>query len=710
MPNIRTRQFDPTLPRVGTGPGEGEIIGAAIQGFAQDVAQVGQDIDDFKTRRDKSRMNAEFAETKVGLKKAFDEQSLNAETDDAEFGQRFMDDFVTPALEGLEGGRTTRSKTHFEQEALGIKTGFQMATNEFQLGLNDQFEQDNATREDNALLNASADNPEDVALVIDEYFRQRDLDVETDLLKQPFADERKRLFAMKAFTQSAAEDAAFAPERFQARDAEHEFDEWVDPDKLRAFRAQATRNLKAAGKAQQFQLQAHLKDAEQRFKETGFGEENIGSVAEYGVAFAGPDTKGFQTAIRTRADVLAVGRIRQTQTNKPFAERVTNISQLRNAVMSPDFKGDFSALFAALELEENVYSQDRAFFDKDQATFLTTHNPGLLKSETKWITNPSPELFADFAVDMEVIGRHYDPNRPPSFLTKRVTEALKPMFDEKTIGRGDNLQAAMGAFNSLTGDLSARQRSLVNDDMRRKEVLTPQTSVAIAVALDGNLGIATEIARGAAFSKSEWKVHLSNAIVNNAEKQVNVKFAKFLDTVQAQNEIEQASELRASVLGAVLSNASITGADSKSDLAKDAERIIRRAWESSYTVYDSMRVPNEVGDTDAVRWATNRIRNSGGAGLDLYIPPSSTGLTLEERTSDMERFIKEKTFWIANEDETGARLVSRGLQPILENVSDKQIAINRSWEELRQMGVDLRETSKTTASEAAISGFQRGTL
>jgi hypothetical protein len=125
VPNIRTTQFDPTLPRPSSGPSEGEIIGAGIQAFAQGVGAAEDTITRAFVQRKVMAASKNAAELQLSLQEEWATTIRNADADDDEVHTRFIEEKVKPQLSALgDDVKLPAVKKHLERLGLGITTQF----------------------------------------------------------------------------------------------------------------------------------------------------------------------------------------------------------------------------------------------------------------------------------------------------------------------------------------------------------------------------------------------------------------------------------------------------------------------------------------------------------------------------------------------------------------------------------------------------------
>ena len=163
----------------------------------------------------------------------------------------------------------------------------------------------------------------------------------------------------------------------------------------------------------------------------------------------------------------------------------------------------------------------------------------------------------------------------------------------------------------------------------------------------------------------------------------------FAGTLFAQNEVQQVEDITKAVQATVLSNAARSGNTSKSDMERDARRLIKQGWDDHYTVYNSLRVPVSVEDPQSVNAAIKAIRRGEVPDIEFFVPSSSTGLKFEDRQDRVKTFAEKQGMWVPNGDETGAQFVGPNLYPIMEVRNGQVLPIERSWQELQQLGADL---------------------
>jgi hypothetical protein len=130
VPRIPVPVSDPQRPeQIFTSASQGGAVGQALQGFGQDVRQLGGALQQRQSQREVSALNAEFAKAQAELTVEWNETLRTADPNDPDVAERFRSERVKSRLDAIgETAKSREGRDYFTRLSAGLGANFLVST------------------------------------------------------------------------------------------------------------------------------------------------------------------------------------------------------------------------------------------------------------------------------------------------------------------------------------------------------------------------------------------------------------------------------------------------------------------------------------------------------------------------------------------------------------------------------------------------------
>lgn len=667
----------------------GYEAGQALKGGFNALAGGVQEAEGYVADQEQADYAQKASDLHMELLKEYEVAKQNADPNDPEFAQKFFDNTVKPALDKLDADSspiTKRGQQYQQQTRNTLGAHFLQTALSDQVNMNGAARVATATSTVNKYAIATSQDPANVkanAAMVD----QMVLPLIPPEHRGEFQNQAHNMIfkaAGDALIDNLERNPDVTPEMVdQARTLlgtkEEGFTDNVDASVFESWqdRLGKIKNVQGAIQGalmkQQFpalidQIKAGAGDIP-KLEAQKIIDGYVGSTKQETVVNQREMARQLAEAQQFGADAQNVRELPNTKIDQMRQQTTEDYKQ----AISDDERIRIKARLDAIDFGQDARNKE---FNKDPALYAVNHSGSVQAQAAAFDKTPNPQTWATYVSQSEAYQRTLFPDRVPQIATPGMKQAIAASMQGITRdAQGvQKASAVLDQWSQLTG----AKWTQVAQELHNDKILNDDQYVAgVLYGKPAARGIADTILQASVMSDSErWGLHATSGI----------------DATKAAIEAFQplARSLGNAPNGAQIVNAyvkSLAHAMQVRGSVDDAADLAKRMVNEDYTFNETLRIPNSPTlDTGKIQRGTEAAL-TGIDTRDIVVPPSNSGLNVNDQKANYVERIKSDARWYTNENGSGAILYDmEGGRPVMEKTKNGTRPVEMKWSDLQNLG------------------------